>query len=176
MDYYSQHQQMIITWSSSSSLVCRNMSSCEALEGDLVSDSRCHCLRSSLASLTAAFNLSSERTEKWMELWRFPTFSSGLGSSRSINTGWVTLGWSCQCLRWTILSKPAQEPSESVGLSLSTFSITMGAGKRTLAVRFLGFAGMASLNNSCWWWGNRNVYHLHSFATLNHLLKLKAVD
>lgn len=175
---------MTITWSSSSSLVCRKVASCEALVGDLVSDWRCHSLRSRWASLTAAFNLSSERTVKRMELWGLPTFSFGIGSSRSIITGWVRLGFDCRCLSSTSLSRVAQELSGFVALTFPTFSITMGPGKRTLVVRFLGFAGMASLNNSC---GKQNAkllsdkttesfYNLHPFTAFNHLLELKAID
>lgn len=143
--------QMSATWSSSTSLVSRRMLFPEALAGDLVSDSRCHRLRSRLASLTAAFNLSSDRTENWMELPGFSTFSFsfGIGSSRSINTGLVTLGWGCRSLRWTSLCRPAQQLSEFVADFLSTCCITMGPGKRTRVLRFLGFAGISSLNNSC---------------------------
>lgn len=140
-----------VTWWSSISVVSSRSTSCEALAGDLVSDSRCHRLRSRLASLTAAFNLSSDRKEKWTELRRFSTVSSsfGVGSSRSINTGWVTLGSSCRSLSWTSLWSPAQWLSELVGFPSPTFSITMGPGKGTRVARFLGCAGMASLNNSC---------------------------
>lgn len=144
-----------VTRCSSTSLVSSS-TSCEASVGALVSDSRCHRLRSRLASLTAALNLSSDRTEKWTELRGFSAVSSafGVGSSRSINTGWVTPGWSGRSLGWTSLWSPAQQLSEPAALCSPTLAMTMGPGKGTRVARFLGCAGMASLNNNC---GERNT-------------------
>lgn len=77
------------TRSSSGSLVSKNEACWEGLVEDFFSDSRCLRLRSLLASLTAAWSLSSERVVKLMELLVLSTLSrsSDRGRSLSIKIG-----------------------------------------------------------------------------------------